>query len=347
MVTDHPASVAGTIEGFSPVSVGPVAAVFARAIVAQARPPSAARAKALLFAAAKLGDFAVSIGVVPSTEMLFDEALVERFILRGTEGHSAGTRRTLRTSLRALARALAPRVGPGATPLPRGRAKSPYTQGEIDTYLALAAAQPTRARRRRASGLIVLGAGVGLVGTDLRSVPGTDVMARSGGLVVVVGGKKARVVPVLARYHDLLGASARVHAGLVIGDRGLDRVLDRHRGVAYEDARRLTEGPGSRLRTRPRRSSPSLSSHGPTASASSQAWWLTYRCVERTSYMPVLVTTCGRWPYGPRCHLRDDVDRRLGRQVFVPCSLRPAPLASPSCGVTLGQAHFHQALPQP
>ena len=45
--------------------------------------------------------------------MLFDEALVERFILCGTEGRSAGTRRTLRTSLRALARAVAPRIGPG------------------------------------------------------------------------------------------------------------------------------------------------------------------------------------------------------------------------------------------
>ena len=72
----------------------------------------------------------------------------------------------------------------------------------------MAAAQPTRARRLRAGGLIALGAGAGLVGADLRGVRGVDVMARSGGLVVVVGGKKARVVPVLARYHDLLGESA-------------------------------------------------------------------------------------------------------------------------------------------
>ena len=140
--------------------------------------------------------------------MLFDEALVERFILCGTDGRAAGTRRTLRTSLRALARVVAPAVGPGATALPRERAKAPYSQGEIDAYLALAAAQPTRARRLRAGGLIALGAGAGLVGADLRAVRGVDVMARSGGLVVVVRGKKSRVVPVLARYHDLLGESA-------------------------------------------------------------------------------------------------------------------------------------------
>jgi integrase len=208
MVTDHPTRVEEAIEGFSPTSVCPVAGAFARSVVAQARPPSVARAKAFLFAAAKLGEFCVSIGIEPSPAMLLDEALVERFIMCGTEGRSAGTRRTLRTSLRSLARAIAPVVGPGATPLPRERAKAAYTQREIDTYLALAAAQPTRARRLRAGGLIALGAGAGLVGTDLRALRGVDVVARSGGLVVIVGGKKARVVPVLARYHDLLCASA-------------------------------------------------------------------------------------------------------------------------------------------
>jgi hypothetical protein len=220
MVTDHPARVQETIESFSPTSVCPAAGAFARSVVAEARPSGVARAKALLFAAAKLGEFAVSVGVEPHTEMLFDEALVERFILCGTVGHSAGTRRTLRTSLRSLARAIAPRVGPGATPLPREPAKAPYTEGEIDAYLALAAAQPTRARRLRAGGLIALGAGAGLVGTDLRCVRGVDVVARSGGLVVIVGGKKARVVPVLARYHDLLCAAA-AFAGVryVVGGR--------------------------------------------------------------------------------------------------------------------------------
>jgi len=208
MPTRQPTSVEGVIEGFSPTSVGPAAGAFARSVVARAHPASVTRAKALLFAAAKLGDFAESIGLEPTTETLFDEALVERFILCGTEGHSAGTRRTLRTNLRALSRMVAPPVGPGATSLPRERAKAPYTGGEIDAYLALAAAQPTRARRMRAGGLICLGAGAGLIGADLRAVRGVDVVARSGGLVVVVGGNKPRVVPVLARYHDLLSESA-------------------------------------------------------------------------------------------------------------------------------------------
>jgi hypothetical protein len=208
-----PPSVQGTIERFSPTSVGPVAATFARTLVPQAHPASTTRAKALLFAAAKLADFAVSIGVSPTTETLLDEALVERFILCGTKGLSPGTRRTLRTNLRALSRAVMPMVGPGATSLPRERAKAPYSQGEIDAYLALAAAQPTRARRLRAGGLVCLGAGAGVIGADLRAVRGVDVVARSGGVVVVVGGNKSRVVPVLARYHDVLAESAAFAAG--------------------------------------------------------------------------------------------------------------------------------------
>jgi hypothetical protein len=89
---------------------------------------------------------------------------------------------------------------------------------EIGAYLALADAQPTLARRRRLSGLIALGAGAGLMGADLRGVRGTDVIARSGGLVIEVKGRRARVVPVLTRYHERALASASfAGAGYVIG----------------------------------------------------------------------------------------------------------------------------------
>jgi hypothetical protein len=188
--------------------MGPAATAFARQVTASAQPKNVNRAKAFLFTAAKLADFAESVGTEPTISMLFDEALIERFILKGTTGMSPATVRTLRTNLRALARLLAPRPLPLPASLPRGQAKTPYSQGEIDAYLALAAAQPTMARRLRSVGLIALSAGAGLTGADLKGVRGIDVMARSGGLVVVVGGTKSRVVPVLARYHRLLLASA-------------------------------------------------------------------------------------------------------------------------------------------
>jgi integrase len=212
----RPRTLEETIEEFSAASMDPAATVFARQVAKAAQPRSVNRAKAFLFAAAKLAHFAVSIGTEPRIEILYDEALVERFILCGTDTMSPATRRTLRTNLRALSRTLAPR--PLATSLPRGRAKSPYSQSEIDAYLALAAAQPTLARRRRTVGFIALAAGAGLTGADLRGVRGIDVVERSGGLVVEVGGHKPRVVPVLARYHEpLLESAAFIGEDIVVG----------------------------------------------------------------------------------------------------------------------------------
>jgi hypothetical protein len=174
------------------------------------------RAKAMLYAVSRLAGFALSVGLAPTADAVSDDALIERFIVGGTSGLSTATRRTLRANLRAVARARA--AAPGAVGLPRERAKAPYGANEVARYLALAAAQPTLARRMRSLGLIALGAGAGLMGTDLRSVRGRDVVVRSGGLLVVVGGSRSRVVPVLARYHGVLRASAGfADEGYVIG----------------------------------------------------------------------------------------------------------------------------------
>jgi len=59
-----------------------------------------------------------------------------------------------------------------------------------------------------AGALIGLGAGAGLTGADLRQACGSDIICRSGGVVVQVRGRRPRVVPVLSGYHDLLLASA-------------------------------------------------------------------------------------------------------------------------------------------
>jgi hypothetical protein len=110
--------------------MNPAATVSARQVAKAAQPRSVNRAKAFLFAAAKLAHFAASIDTEPRIEILYDEALVERFILCGTAELSPATRRTLRANLRALSHTLAPR--PLATSLPRDRAKSPYSQSETD-----------------------------------------------------------------------------------------------------------------------------------------------------------------------------------------------------------------------
>jgi hypothetical protein len=60
--------------------------------------------------------------------------------------------------------------------------------------------------------MLCLGLGAGLDGMDMRYVTGHHVLARSGGLVVVVEGARARVVPVLARYQEMLAVCAEFSA---------------------------------------------------------------------------------------------------------------------------------------
>jgi integrase len=198
---------AGYIAAWQPSSVPAEAAGFARLVVSQAAPPGRERARNLLWAAGKLAGYGIGIGLDPVPEVLLHPSVIERFTAHAP-GLTGVSRRTLRTSLRFLARTVVPQLVPADAPLPRERAKAPYTPAEISGYLALAAAQPAIARRMRAAALVCLGAGAGLIRADLRRVRGTDITARSGGVIVAVRGARPRAVPVLARYHDVLLASA-------------------------------------------------------------------------------------------------------------------------------------------
>ena len=125
-------------------------------------------------------------------------------------------------------------------PLPRQRAKAPYSAAEIAGYLALADAQPTLARRMRAAGLVCLGAGAGLIRADLRAVRGSDISCRSGGVIVTGPRRRPRAVPVLARYHEPLLASA-AFAGQDLVTGGTDPA---RRNVTNPLARSLAGGTG-------------------------------------------------------------------------------------------------------
>ncbi len=198
---------AGYLARWRPSSVSPQAASFARQVVAAAGPHSRERAKNLLWAAGRLADYGFGLGLEPVPGVLLHPSVIERFTAHAP-GLTGVTRRTLRTNLRFIARHVVPQLHPADLPLPRERAKAPYSPAEIGGYLALADAQPTAARRMRAAGLVCLGAGAGLIRADLRAVRGSDVACRSGGVIVTVRGARPRVVPVLARYHEVLLASA-------------------------------------------------------------------------------------------------------------------------------------------
>ena len=201
--------VASYLARWKPAPGAPAAAAeFARAVVTASAPGGRDRAKCLLWAASKLASWAIPLGIEPVPEVLLHPSVIERFAAHAP-GMSGAARRTLRTNLRFIARRVVPHLDPADAPLPRERAKKPYTRAEIDGYLALADARPATARAMRASALVCLGAGGGLIRSDLRQARGTDVITRSGGVVVEVRGARPRAVPVLARYHErLLGAAA-------------------------------------------------------------------------------------------------------------------------------------------
>jgi integrase len=211
------AEVAAYIGRWRPSSVSPPAAAFARQVIARTEPAGRERAKNLLWAAGKLADYAASLGLDLVPGVVFHPSVVERFA-RCAPGLSLVARRTLRTNQRFIARRVVPQLHPADVPLPRERAKMPYSPAEIAGFLALADAQPTAERRRRAAGLVCLGAGAGLIRGDLRDARGTDVACRSGGVIVTVRGPRARTVPVLGRYHArLLAAAASAGTGLICG----------------------------------------------------------------------------------------------------------------------------------
>jgi integrase len=242
------AEVAAYIGRWRPSSVSPQAAAFARDVIAKAGPEGKERAKNLLWAAGKLADWALPLGLDAVPEVLLHPSTAERFT-RAAPGLSGVARRTLRTNLRFIGRRVVPQLYPADAPLPRERAKQPYSPAEIGGFLALADAQPTAERRMRAAGLICLGAGAGLIRGDLRETRGADVACRSGGVVVTVRGARPRVVPVLARYHaPLLAAARSAGIALICGGAGpgrrnltnqLIRALDGGSGLPRLDTSRL------------------------------------------------------------------------------------------------------------
>ena len=226
----------------SPVSAG--AAAFAREAISGTGPGGRERAENLLQSAGKLADYAIGLGLDPVPEVLLHPSVTERFT-RCAPGLSPVARRTLRTNPRFTGRRVVPRFYPADLPLPRERAKAPYSAAQIDGYLALADAQPTMERRMRAAALVCLGAGAGLIRGDLRSAHGSDVACQAGGVIVTVRGARPRAVPVLARYHARLLAAARfAGTGLVCGGtdpgrRNLTSPLDGGTGLPRLDTSRL------------------------------------------------------------------------------------------------------------
>src|SRR5260370_19645049 len=124
------AAVDSYISRWRPSSVSPRAAAFARDVIRRAAPQGRERAKNLLWAAGKLADFAIGLGLEAVPEVVLHPPAAERFT-RCAPGLSPVARRTLRTNLRFIGRRVVPQLDPADLPLPRERSKKPYGRAEI------------------------------------------------------------------------------------------------------------------------------------------------------------------------------------------------------------------------
>ena len=107
--------------------MSPPAAAFARDVVTRTAPQGRERAKNLLWAAGKLADYGIGLGLEAVPEVLLHPSTAERFT-RCAPGLSGAARRTLRTNLRFIGRRVVPQFYPADLPLPRDRAKQPYSR---------------------------------------------------------------------------------------------------------------------------------------------------------------------------------------------------------------------------
>ena len=122
---------------WQPSTVSAQAAAFARDAITAVQPGGRERAKNLLWAAGKLADYAIGLGLEAVPEVVLHPSVAERFT-RCAPGLSGVARRTLRTNLRFIGRRAVPQLYPADLPLPRERAKQPYSPAETGGYLALA-----------------------------------------------------------------------------------------------------------------------------------------------------------------------------------------------------------------
>lgn len=243
--------VVAAISSWRPRSVGAPEEAFAKRVVLACGPVSPVRARSLLWTTSRLATFGTAIGLSASEGDLLRPGVIERFVTTALPGTASSRRRTVRANLRFVGRKVAPTQFPPETvPVSRLACAPPYSPAEIAGYLSLAAAQPTTARRMRATGLICLAAGCGLVGSDLRLVRGVHVAAVSGVACVRVTGLHPRLVPVLEPYREALSSSASFAGdGFLVGGVKPERHNVTHRLVdslsGGEDLGRLSV---SRLR---------------------------------------------------------------------------------------------------
>ncbi|MDT0212059.1 hypothetical protein [Curtobacterium sp. BRD11] len=152
----------------------------------------------------KMGRFAHHHGIPLDPEMLFTPENVEWYVATELRNHGEHSRGTQRAALREIGRHVTRRAG-WTSPDPRYQRASiaePYSAAEQHALCSLAPKQRTERRRRALEGIVRLGLGAGLRGTEMEAVAAADFERRDRLLFVHVRGPRSRTIPI-RRAHQV------------------------------------------------------------------------------------------------------------------------------------------------
>ncbi|WP_298209433.1 hypothetical protein [Ferrimicrobium sp.] len=141
-------------------------------------------------------------------ELVFDTALIEQCFAQLAPSLTSNALGTYRSRIRMVQRVLR-ELQDGSYRISHlsyqpARVLAPYTDKELIGFRSWARGQNTRNKRRDAQVLLGAGAGAGLTTEDLVRLRVNDVLIGRDGVVLCVKGRRAREVPVLAEWEDLI-----------------------------------------------------------------------------------------------------------------------------------------------
>jgi hypothetical protein len=151
--------------------------------------------------------FCADVGLDESNRSGFDPDIIEAFVVRGLPGRRSSTKGTYRSVLARMVSDKDRALGRG-TRFPGSMASVPFTFAERSGLVSMAAAQRKEATRRSALCVLAATIGAGLSAGELTALRGAHVVSLGGDVVVVVGGRRSRAVPVASSWVPPLSALA-------------------------------------------------------------------------------------------------------------------------------------------
>lgn len=182
-------------------------------LVRLARPSNAVSARNQIQALSYAARFANEREQPLVAESFLSPAFVDWYLEISMTEHGAHSKSTHRAALTAIGTAATTRA-PWTKPRPRyPRANDalPYSPSEVSDYMALVDKQKTRRRSRLLEGLLALGIGAGLRGTEMTRVWARHVHREDDFTVIHVPGDSSRTVPFRRRFAPVVNQMALDH----------------------------------------------------------------------------------------------------------------------------------------